>query len=177
MNNFFLLLLLSISNKTTFNFSNTTYKARCGLCRRSSRRSPAGPNRSSGPGMWAGRSTFQSSSRRFPPPTRRALRVQRAEPWYRPSRFLWVTLRFLLQTRGLCLLHVTRQVSWAAPAGRRGGFYTGGAAGCISWAPGGRDWPARSRKFLVWVSRNMSGHCAEGDRRSRHLSRRDNSWM
>lgn len=106
INNFFWLILLCLTNKNYTRLWKTTYEASCCLSHRSFRRSPAGPKSSFGPGLWAGRSTFLSSLRHFLPPTERELRVQRAEPLYTPSWFLFFKLRYLLRTFGLCFLHV-----------------------------------------------------------------------
>lgn len=130
----------------------STYKASWDLSHRSSRRCPAGLNRFCVPGRWAGRDTVRSSPRRLLPPTAPALRFQRAEPWYRPSWFLFTKLQCLLQTSGQCLLHVSGQLRWAVGSRQPPLLYRGSRRlhqlSCDVWAG--------PRNFLN--SRNMSGH-------------------
>lgn len=97
----------------------TTYRMKCSRFLRSSRRFPAGMNSSFVLLSLADKSTFLSSLRRFLPPTRG---VQRPEPSYRPSWFLFVKHRYLLRAFGLYLLHVSSWLSWAAAGCERGGF-------------------------------------------------------
>lgn len=73
----------------------------------------------------SGRNTSRSLLRRFRPPTRRALRVRRAEPRYTPSRFLAVKLRCLLRAPGvLCVLHVLMQLCESDAVRAARGFYS-----------------------------------------------------
>lgn len=112
---------------TPHNFKLTTHQTSLRF-HRNFRRCPAGleePCSGQRRRKSSGRNTSRSFLRRFPPPTRPALRVQRAEPRYTPSRFSAVKLRCLLLAPGaLRVLHVLKQLSESdAPRAARG-FYS-----------------------------------------------------